>query len=216
MIPHDSSTRPALPRRSAATRTAILAAARERFACDGYERATIRAIAKHARIDPSMVMRYYGNKEGLFAAAVELDLKMPDLSEVPHDQIGYVLVRHFLHMWKEESDVLTALLRTGATNAAGAERTQKIFRAQLLPVALKICPDPEQAATRAALCASQMLGLALTRYVLKFPPAVAMQPDEIVAWLAPTIQRYLTAADPTDPVPVAEEAKDTATDPHRL
>ncbi|MFZ0875271.1 MAG: TetR family transcriptional regulator, partial [Pseudonocardiaceae bacterium] len=63
------------PRRSDATRAAILAAARERFAADGYERATIRAIAADASIDPTMVMRYYGNKEGLFAAASEVDLR---------------------------------------------------------------------------------------------------------------------------------------------
>ncbi len=174
---------------------AILSAARERFAADGYERATIRAIARDAEIDPSMVMRYYGNKEGLFAAAVDFDLRLPDLAAVPHDRIGHVLVRHFLDVW-EEAEVLTALLRAGVTNAAGAERTQEIFTAQLLPSALRVCPTPEQAPVRAALCASQMLGMALTRYVLRFPPAVAMSRDEIVAWLAPTVQRYLTAAEP--------------------
>src|ERR1044072_7579872 len=95
-------------RRSDATRTAILAAAGERCAADGYERPTIRAIARDARIDPSMVMRYYGNKEGLFAAAVEFDLRLPDLSAAAHDRVGHVLVRHFLDVW-EEADVLTAL-----------------------------------------------------------------------------------------------------------
>ena len=67
-------------RRSDRTRAAILAAARERFAADGYERATIRAIAADAAIDPAMVMRYFGNKEKLFAAAAEFDLRLPDLS----------------------------------------------------------------------------------------------------------------------------------------
>ncbi|MFD6811748.1 helix-turn-helix domain-containing protein, partial [Streptomyces anthocyanicus] len=64
-------------RRSDTTRAAILEAARERFAADGYERATIRAIARDAGIDPSLVMRYFGNKEGLFAAASEIDLALP-------------------------------------------------------------------------------------------------------------------------------------------
>jgi hypothetical protein len=58
------------------------------------------------------------------------------------------------------------------------------------------CPDPEQAPTRAGLVASQLLGLALTRYVLRFPPTVALAREEIVAWLAPTVQRYLTAPSP--------------------
>ncbi|MFC5260435.1 TetR family transcriptional regulator, partial [Streptomyces cinereospinus] len=193
--PAPAPAAPASPRRSDATRTAILEAARERFATDGYERATIRSIAKDARIDPSMVMRYYGNKEGLFAAAVAVDLKLPALDAVPRAEVGRALAAHFFDMW-EDNEVLTALLRVGVTNQAGAERMQAICRNQLLPVAAQVCPDPEQVATRAALCAAQVLGLALTRYVLQFPPATALVREEVVAWLAPTLQRYLTAPSP--------------------
>ncbi|MGW1722936.1 TetR/AcrR family transcriptional regulator [Streptomyces sp. NPDC002306] len=191
-----ASKPPAAPRRSDATRTAILDAARERFAADGYERATIRAIAKDAGIDPSMVMRYFGNKEGLFAAAVSVDLKLPDLGGLPRDEAGRVLVAHFLDMW-EENEVLTALLRVGVTNQSGAERMQGIFREQVLPVARAVCPDPEQVPSRAALASTQLLGLALARYVLRFSPAVELTREEIVAWLAPTVQRYLTAPHPS-------------------
>jgi hypothetical protein len=67
----------------------------------------------------------------------------------------------------------------------------------LLPLARQVCPDPEQAPTRAALIASQVLGLALTRYIPRFPPTVALGREEIVEWLAPTVQRYLTAPDPS-------------------
>ncbi|MEV6317283.1 TetR family transcriptional regulator [Streptomyces sp. NPDC051776] len=189
------STPDARPRRSDATRAAILAAARERFAADGYERATIRAIAADAGIDPSMVMRYYGNKEGLFAAASDFDLRLPDLSALPREEIGAALVRHFLNRW-EEDEVLTALLRVGVTNSAGAERIQQIFRDQLSPVAAAVCPDPDDSARRAALTASQILGMAMSRYVLRFPPATEMTRLEVVAWLAPTVQRYLTAERP--------------------
>ncbi|MFI7245018.1 TetR family transcriptional regulator [Streptomyces qinglanensis] len=186
---------PAASRRSATTRTAILDAARERFAADGYERATIRAIARDAGIDPSMVMRYYGNKEGLFAAAVAVDLELPAPGALPRERIGHALVAHFLRMWEDDGE-LTALLRVGATNEAGAARMQHIFQEQLLPVVREMHPDPEQAAVRAALAASQLLGLGLTRYVLRLPPAVALDREEIVAWLGPTLQRYLTAAHP--------------------
>ncbi|MFF5188157.1 TetR family transcriptional regulator [Streptomyces sp. NPDC000345] len=190
----DSASGPAR-RRSDATRTAILDAARERFAADGYERTTIRAIAKDAGIDPSMVMRYYGNKEGLFAAAVSVDLRLPDLTALPRADVGHALVTHFLTLW-EENEQLTALLRVGATHQAGAERMRGVFRDQLLPVASAVCPDPEQVPARAALCATQLLGLALTRYVLRLPPTVALHREEITAWLAPTVQRYLTAPHP--------------------
>ncbi|MER5961881.1 TetR family transcriptional regulator [Streptomyces sp. NPDC002057] len=182
-------------RRSDATRAAILEAARERFASDGYDRATIRAIARDAGIDPSMVMRYYGNKEGLFAAASEIEIGLPELGALPARHIGAVLVTHFLERW-ERDEVLTGMLRVGVTNAAGAERMQEIFASQLGPVTRGVCPDPAEAPKRAALVASQILGMALTRYVLRLPPAVEMSREEIVAWLAPTVQRYLTAETP--------------------
>ncbi|MGW8353136.1 TetR/AcrR family transcriptional regulator [Streptomyces wedmorensis] len=182
-------------RRSDATRAAILEAARERFAADGYERATIRSIARDAGIDPSMVMRYYGNKEGLFAAASEIELDLPELGLLPARHIGAVLVTHFLERW-ERDDVLTGMLRVGVTNEAGAERMQAVFARQLGPVTRGVCPDPDQAPRRAALVASQILGMALARYVLRLPPAVEMSTDEIVAWLGPTVQRYLTAEAP--------------------
>ncbi|WP_320778423.1 TetR family transcriptional regulator [Streptomyces sp. CRN 30] len=190
-------TPPVTPaRRSDATRGAILAAARERFAADGYERATIRAIARDAGIDPSMVMRYYGSKEGLFAAVLDVDLRLPGMEGVGPREAGRVLVSHFLDLWEENHDVLTAMLRVGVTNRAAAEGMQGVFRDQIVPLARRVCPDPGQAATRAALTASQMLGLALTRYVLRLPPTVALTREEIVRWLGPTVQRYLTAPDP--------------------
>ncbi|MFJ4842562.1 TetR family transcriptional regulator [Streptomyces sp. NPDC088746] len=183
------------PRRSDATKAAILEAARERFAADGYERATIRAIARDARIDPSMVMRYFGSKEGLFAAASAFDLRLPALGALPGKHVGAVLVGHFLDRW-EQDDVLTGLLRVGVTNEAAAERMRSVFTEQLGPITEGVCPDPADAPRRAALVASQILGMALARYVLRFEPAVAMSREEVVVWLAPTVQRYLTAEQP--------------------
>ncbi|KPH98654.1 transcriptional regulator, TetR family [Actinobacteria bacterium OK074] len=191
-----TSTPPPTPRRSDSTRAAILAAARERFASDGYERATVRVIAKDARIDPSMVIRYFGSKEKLFDAVLDVDLRMPDPAGLSRQEVGRVLVSHFLDLW-EEGDTLTAMLRVGVTNTTGADRIQGIFRDQLVPVARAVCPDPEQVPARAALAASQMLGMALARYVLRFPSAVELPRAEVVAWLAPTVQRYLTAPFPS-------------------
>lgn len=172
------------------TKAVILAAAQQRFAADGYERATIRAIAADADIDPSMVMRYYGSKEGLFAAAAEFDLELPDLAQVPIDDLGVALAAHFVQRW-ERDDALLILLRAGVTNPAVAERMRTIFAAQLAPVIGKAIDDPAQAPTRASLAASQVLGMALCRYVLAFPPLQQMTGDEIVGWIGPTLQRYL-------------------------
>src|SRR5690349_15193052 len=147
------------------TKAAILAAARERFGADGYERATIRAIAADAAIDPAMVMRYYGNKEKLFAAAAEFDVRLPDLSDVPREQAGEVLVRHLIERW-EEDDTLRVLLRTSVTNEASAERMRQIFVGQLTPTFERA--EIDQPDVRAGLIATQALGFALCRYILQF------------------------------------------------
>jgi AcrR family transcriptional regulator len=175
-------------RSSAETKAVILAAARERFAESGFERATIRAIAADANIDPSMVMRYFGNKDQLFAAAADFDLDFPDLSDVAADQLGAALVGHFMNRW-ERDEALIVLLRSSTTNAEAAQRMQQIFAAQLMPEIAKV--NAAEPARSAGLIATQMLGLALCRYVLKLPPIVAMSRDEVVSWLGPTCQRYL-------------------------
>jgi AcrR family transcriptional regulator len=175
-------------RSSAETKAVILAAARERFAESGFERATIRAIAADANIDPSMVMRYFGNKDQLFAAAADFDLDFPDLSDVAADQLGAALVAHFMNRW-ERDEALIVLLRSSTTNAEAAQRMQQIFAAQLMPEIAKV--NAAEPARSAGLIATQMLGLALCRYVLKLPPIVAMSRDEVVSWLGPTCQRYL-------------------------
>lgn len=175
-------------RSSVETKAVILAAARERFAESGFERATIRAIAADANIDPSMVMRYFGNKDQLFAAAADFDLDFPDLSGVEADQLGAALVAHFMNRW-ERDDALIVLLRSSTTNAEAAQRMQQIFAAQLMPEIAKV--NAAEPARSAGLIATQMLGLALCRYVLKLPPVVAMSRDEVVSWLGPTCQRYL-------------------------
>ena len=178
-------------RKSDATRAAILAAAREQFAASGYQAATIRAIAAAAGIDPALVMRYYGNKEGLFAAAAEFDLRLPDLTALPRREVGAALVEHFLDRW-EGDETLMALLRAAATNAAAAQRMQAIFATQMAPMVAQLCGEPRPAAaTRAGLIATQILGLALCRFVLKLPPVVALKRPEIVRKIGATVQGYL-------------------------
>lgn len=175
-------------RSSAETKAVILAAAKERFAQSGFERATIRAIAADANIDPSMVMRYFGSKDQLFAAAADFDLQIPDLSGVDRADVGALLVDYFMARW-ERDEALVVLLRSSTSNADAAQRMRAIFAGQLMPAIAEINPDqPER---RASLVATQMLGLALCLYVLRLPPIVEMSREEIVTWLGPTIQRYL-------------------------
>lgn len=176
-------------RSSVETKAVILAAAKERFARSGFERATIRAIAADANIDPSMVMRYFGSKDQLFAAAADFDLQIPDLSGVDRADVGAHVVNYFMERW-ERDEALVVLLRSSTTNAEAAQRMREIFAGQLMPAVAAV--NPQRPERRASLVATQMLGLALSRYILRLPPIVDMTHDEIVWWLGPTVQRYLS------------------------
>ncbi|WP_329327031.1 TetR family transcriptional regulator [Streptomyces mirabilis] len=182
-------------KRSDRTRAAILRAARERFAAQGYERTTIRAVASDADIDPSMVMRYFGNKAQLFDTALAIDLRLPDLTTVPPDELARALVRHFLDRWEGDpaDDALLVLLRSAVTNEHAAARMHEIFAAQIAP-ALAAALGPELAARRAGLVSSQLLGLGLTRYLLRLPAVTALTRDEIENGLAPAIKATLESS----------------------
>jgi AcrR family transcriptional regulator len=182
---------PPKARDSDATKAAILAAAREHFAAGGYERATIRAIAADADIDPALVMRYFGNKEKLFAAAADFDLRLPDLTLLPRGQVGAAFVHHFIDRW-ESDDTFMALIRVAVTQDAAAKRVRAVLAGQVVPMITALTDDAAHAPVRAGLVASQILGVALCRYVLRLPPVVAMTRAEVVGWLGPTVQRYIT------------------------
>lgn len=185
----NETTSPA--RRSDATKATILAAARAQFAVFGYQATTIRSVATAADIDPAMVMRYFGNKEGLFAAAADFDLQLPDLSQLPRAELGAALVGHFLDRW-EGDETLMALLRAATTNEAAATRMQAIFATQMAPLIGRLTGEPRAAAAvRAGLIATQVLGLALCRYVLRLPPVVGLKRAEIVRRVGWTVQSYL-------------------------
>jgi len=184
--------------RSQATREAILAAARAQFRARGYEATTIRSVAAEAGIHPSMVMRYYTNKDGLFEAAIDVDLALPDLDRVPVRRRGEVLARHLVERWEgpRAEEALTLLLRSLATNPAAAERARAIFTGQILPLVGRVVADPAEAPVRAAMISSQVLGVALGRYVVGLPPLAALDREALVAVLAPVLQHHLTGRYP--------------------
>jgi AcrR family transcriptional regulator len=179
-------------RRSGHTRAAILDAARRRFAEQGYDRTTIRAVAADANIDPSMVMRYYGSKDRLFEAALTVDLHLPDLTAVPRGQLPRTLVLTFLDRWEQApaGDTLLVLLRSAVTADHAAARMREIFASQVGP-ALAPVVGAQGAPARAALVTSQLLGLALGRYILRIPALTEPSPEEIADLLAPAVAATL-------------------------
>jgi AcrR family transcriptional regulator len=178
-------------RGSAASRAAIVGAARRRFAALGYERTTIRAVAAEARIDPAMVMRYFGSKENLFLLAADFDVRLPDLTGAAPGTAGALLVGHFVDRW-DADPALAALLRAAATSETVAARVRGILAAQVGPAVAALCPDPAEAPLRAGLVAAQLLGMALCRFMLRLGAVTELDRDAMVHWLGPTVQRYLT------------------------
>lgn len=196
-------------RKSERTRRAILDAARTHFAARGFDGANLRAIGAEASIDPSMVVRYFGSKEGLFAAAVNPDLKLPDLRTVPESEHGVVVARHFLRRWEGDlSDhVLPTLLRSAVTNAKVAEQLRQIVARQLHAMLGPVVAVPEELNLRSSLVASQLIGVGLTRYIIGLP-GIAERPVALLALdLAPTVQSYLHGPlqAPVDPPSTAPE-----------
>jgi AcrR family transcriptional regulator len=179
--------------RSAPSRAAILAAARGLLAERGYGATTIRAVAAEAGVDPAMVMRYYGSKEGLFAAATDIDLALPSPEGVPADRLGRVLAGHVLRRWEGDlaDELITVLLRSAGSHDAAAEQLRTVFGRQVAAYVRQVTHDAPDWERRAGLIATQVLGVALCRYVLRLPPVAAMSAEELAAAIGGTLQRYL-------------------------
>jgi AcrR family transcriptional regulator len=179
--------------RSEPARAAILAAARQRFGRDGYELTTIRSIAADAGVDPAMVMRYYQNKEGLFSAAVDIDLHLPDVRDVPVGQVARLLAAHFVNRWEGDlaDEAILILLRSAVTNPAAAERMRSVFADQVVHLTRAATGDSPGSDLRAAMVSTQILGIALSRYILRLPPVAEMAPEDLIALMTPILNHLL-------------------------
>ncbi|MGW6306015.1 TetR/AcrR family transcriptional regulator [Streptomyces niveus] len=178
-------------------RERILEAARTEFAERGYDKTSVRGIAKVAGVDPALVHHYFGTKEEVFGAAIEVSfepaLVIPTLLTGGTDGIGERLARYFIGVWENPVSraPLLAIVRSALTNDAAAAMLRKFVLRRLLErIAVELdVPDPT---LRAELAASHMIGIALLRYVIKAEPLASVETEEIVRLVAPTLQRYLT------------------------
>jgi len=179
------------------TRAAILEAARAAFAETGYDRATIRGIAAEAGVDPALVLHYFGSKEGLFEAALELPVRPADVfargAAAGPDQLGATVVRTFLEAWEPpESRVrLQAMLRSAMTNETAMGMIRDLLVREVFGPITQTLGVPD-AQLRATLVGSQFIGLAIMRFVGRVEPLASASIDELVAAVGPTVQRYLT------------------------
>jgi len=183
-------------RNACKTRADLLSAARRRFGTEGYDRTTIRAIAADVGVDAALVLRYFGSKQELFAAAADLNLDLPDLTGVAPGRLAGALLARFFAVW-EDDETFLALLRASMTSESVAETLRQVFTAQVEPALSAVVPDHPR--ERAGLVGAFIIGLATTRYALAAPGLAAMDRDQITAWATPVVDQLLTG--PAPPIP---------------
>ncbi|MDY5159627.1 TetR/AcrR family transcriptional regulator [Actinotignum urinale] len=178
------------------TKDRILQVAQQQFAKYPYEQVTTRSIAAEAGIDAAMIHRYFGSKEGLFAAIVENGIQTENLSkqmaQIPLEHLGEAIIRYGIELWSSpQAKPLMALLRRTL-----AENPHAIYRV-LFPrfeeiISQKSGFSPEEIRLRVGLCFSQMLGFILARYFIEVESIAELNAEQAVQIIAPVLQNYLT------------------------
>jgi AcrR family transcriptional regulator len=185
------------------TSEAILEAARRQFAEHGYNGATIRAIATRAQVDPALVHHFYGTKEALFAAAMRLPVVPSEVLSAAFESglgergLGEHVVRTALTLWETDGlkETFLGLLRSAVTSQEAARMLREFVAESILGTITRVAGVKGSSAEveyRAAMVATQMVGLALTRLVLGLPAVARASVDELAATIGPSVERYLT------------------------
>ncbi len=176
-------------------RTAILDAAREQFAEKGYDGASVRGIARLAEVDPALVHHYFGSKERVFVAAMELPFdpaeRLPQVLAGDPAGLGERMVRLFLGIWADPQfrAPMLGLVRSAFTGEQGATMLREFVGSALLGRVAQAggVADP----LRVQAAAAQLVGLVILRYVVRIEPLASATDEELVALVAPTVQRHL-------------------------
>lgn len=179
------------------TRGEILTAARSSFALRGFHGTTIRGIAAEAGVDPALVHHYFGSKEDLFGACVNMPIRPREAAERIFEgglnNAGRNVARLFFSVWENPAsrDGLLAMLRGSFTTERGAATLREFFQSALID---RISPhvDGRDARLRVSLVAAHLVGIAVLRYVIGFEDLARAEVDELVDLIGPRLQSYLT------------------------
>jgi AcrR family transcriptional regulator len=181
------------------TRQAILDAARTRFASDGFTATTIRRVATDAKVDASLVMQFFGSKNELFAAVMSISpdslARFSTAFDGSGDDLGERVVRAFLEAWEgspEESEPLMAMLRAGVVNEQAGTQLREFIQARLIDGAGASPSDRQDAALRAGLVSSMLVGIVVGRRLVGVPILAEADVETLVTVVAPAIQSVLT------------------------
>ncbi len=180
------------------SRDAVLRAAKHRFAVEGYEKTTLRAIASDAHVDPSMVLYLFGSKAELFRESLRLiidpDVLVAAMAEGDGD-IGTRMVRTYLGIWEnpDTASSMVAMLQSATSNSDAHEAFRGFMQSYVLTAVSGVLGGGEQARLRAMLAATNLVGTAILRYVMRVAPLATLPRDDVVRLVAPAVTRYLTA-----------------------
>lgn len=180
------------------SRDVVLKAAKHRFAVEGYDKATLRAIATDAHVDPSMVLYLFGSKAELFRESLRLIID-PDVLVAAmadgDDDIGTRMVRTYLGIWEHPDTAasMVAMLQSATSNSDAHDAFRSFMQNYVLTAVSGVLGGGEQARVRALLAATSLVGTAILRYVMRVAPLADLPVDDVVRLVAPTVTRYLTA-----------------------
>ncbi|GAS98069.1 transcriptional regulator [Mycolicibacterium canariasense] len=189
--------RPGRPPGASDTRDRILESARELFSRNGFDKTSIRAIATAAGVDGALVHHYYGTKQQLFAAAIQIPIDpmqvIGPLRETPVDEIGLMLPSLLLPLW--DSEMGKGLIATLRSILGGADVSLvRTFLQEVIAVEVgsRVDDPPGSGPIRVQFVVSQLVGVVVARYILELEPFASLPPEAIAKTIAPNLQRYLT------------------------
>lgn len=213
-MPHETEPRPrkhqgGRRKGTSTTRDAILSIAAELFAEHGFEGTTLRAITDRAGVDVAMVSHFFGNKQGLFDEAVlkrgERNIRTL-MNAKPEGRSAAHLLEAYFAMWEDPdtAQAVRALFRAALESEENRARLQALMSQQLdgairmlavgrsLPLGL--AGNPEEATLDTQLIASHLLGIGISRYILRLSPLAETHRNQLIARLVPVIEAYLPTA----------------------
>lgn len=185
----------------ATARDDIIRAARHAFAADGYDRTSLRAIARTAGVDAALVHHYFDGKPDLFIAAMHLPLDPRAVQRAADAHMagtfeGAAVVEAFLSMWDAAQGTGSSFVACAAAMAASeavADAMREFVSERVWQhLQTREGEDVHVTNARRALVASQLLGLAFTRYVLRVPPISTASAHDVARWAGPTLERYVS------------------------
>jgi AcrR family transcriptional regulator len=197
VVAHSHRKRPGRPRGASDTRERILGGARELFARNGFDKTSIRAVAAAANVDSALVHHYFGTKERLFAAAINVPIDpmqvIGPIRQTPVEEIGHLLPSLLLPLWDSGAgqSFIATLRSMLAANDVSLLRSflQEVIAAEVGP---RVDTPPGTGFLRVQFVASQLIGVLMARYILQLEPFASLPPKQIADTIAPNLQRYLT------------------------